>query len=250
MQQAKEEGNEAFKRGDHEESIRLYSKAIELCDDKSVLHLIFCNRAAALLALERFEEALADCEQVIQLDPKFIKGYLRKTMALRAMGRKKEALEVAKLGLSIDRNPKSVAVPELTKLAHAINAELKPNMVGTKRTPEETREIVNDYRQVASEVDQIGQELEVRQRDFRSLSLTLEYVNRVNENSTQIPNTFVPMGRMFIKKPVDIVKKELAETIDETTKEFEALKEKMNTRQGRLQNLSEELGELMRQQGS
>ena len=68
--------------------------------------MVFSNRAATLLALERYEEALADCERVLELDPKFMKGYLRKAMALRALGRKREALDVARQGLAIDKNMK------------------------------------------------------------------------------------------------------------------------------------------------
>src|SRR5690242_11266915 len=116
MNEAKERGNEAFKRGDHQEAFNLYSKAIDLAAtevDKTGLHLVYSNRAAALLTLERFEEALADCEHVLQMDPNFMKGYLRKAMALRALGRKREALETAKLGLSLDKNQRAVGVPEL-----------------------------------------------------------------------------------------------------------------------------------------
>jgi tetratricopeptide (TPR) repeat protein len=247
MQELKEKGNEAFKKGDHQEAYNLYSKALELADsepDRSGLHLVYSNRAATLLTLERYEEALADCEKVLELDPKFIKGFLRKAMALRALGRKREALDVAKAGLAIDQNPKAVGVPELTKLAYAIQGDLKPKV--TKRSQKETEELVKDYNDVVAEVEQLNYELETRDREVRSMKLTLDYVNQVKENTGAIPNTYLPVGRMFVRKPAATMVNELDENIKETTNEFETLREKMRQNEIKLKSLSGELEEIMR----
>jgi tetratricopeptide (TPR) repeat protein len=266
MQELKEKGNEAFKRGEHEEAYRLYTQAIELATldaaesvstnkeenagnnaQDSGLHLLFSNRAATLLALERYEEALQDCDKVLEIDPKFMKGYLRKSMALKALGRKREALEVAKVGLKLDSNPKSVGVPELTKLAHTIQGEMKPKATATKRSAKETEELVKDYNDVVAEVERLNFELETREREIRSLTLTLNYLEQVKEkNGGQLPNTYLPMSRMFIKKHPEEAVQQLGDRIKEAKTEFDAMREKMGHNEIRLKGLSSELEEIMR----
>ena len=49
---------------------------------------LHCNRAAALMKLNRNEEAIADCTKTVELDPMFAKGYMRRAMALSAIGGK------------------------------------------------------------------------------------------------------------------------------------------------------------------
>jgi tetratricopeptide (TPR) repeat protein len=126
----KDLGNEAFKSGNHAKALDLYSEAISKATrdtdntDDNNIHLIFSNRAAAYLSLQRFEEALVDCDKVLELSPRFTKGYLRKTMALRGLGRKKEALEVAKTGLALEDSAAAAGQPELSKLSASIEKEL------------------------------------------------------------------------------------------------------------------------------
>ena len=244
MQETKEKGNEAFKRGDHLEAYNLYSQALALADDQTGgLHLIYSNRAATLLALERFEEALVDCEKVLELDPKFMKGYLRKALALKGLGRKKEALEVAKAGLGVEQNQKVVGVPELIRLANTIRGELKSTV--TKRSQQETEELVKDYNDVVAEVEQLNYELETRDRELKSMRLTLDYVNNVKATTGEIPNTYLPIGRMFVKKPAETMISQLEGDIKETTGEFESLREKMRLNEIKLKSLSGELEEMM-----
>ena len=59
------------------------------------------NRAAALLALGRAEDALADAKEAIRLDPNYVKGYYRCTSALLALGRNSSAVTAASTGLKL-----------------------------------------------------------------------------------------------------------------------------------------------------
>lgn len=80
----------AYKAGGYEEALRLYDVCLLAHEDK----VGFANRAAALGALERHEEAFLDAMKCIQIDWLWPKGYLRKAQALVALGRKVEAIEV------------------------------------------------------------------------------------------------------------------------------------------------------------
>jgi len=53
----------------------------------------FSNRAAALIKLIAFPQAVQDCDEAIKRDPKFIRAYIRKSQALLAMKEYNKALD-------------------------------------------------------------------------------------------------------------------------------------------------------------
>lgn len=53
----------------------------------------YSNRAAALIKLMAFPQAVQDCDEAIRLDPKFIRAYMRKGQALIAMKEFNRALD-------------------------------------------------------------------------------------------------------------------------------------------------------------
>ena len=74
MAQFKELGNSKYKAGKYQEAADAYGKAIEAEPKEATYD---GNRAAALLMLKKYDEALEDCRQAIDLDPKMVKGYVR-----------------------------------------------------------------------------------------------------------------------------------------------------------------------------
>lgn len=67
-------GNEAYKKGDFEEALALYDKAISLDSNKATYR---CNKSAALIGLGRFQEAIMECEDSIRLDPSYERAHNR-----------------------------------------------------------------------------------------------------------------------------------------------------------------------------
>lgn len=95
-QDLKKLGDKYFKNKELEKAISEYTKAIKLDE---LDYSFYSNRAACYMTMGRFKESLNDAEKVIEIKPNFAKGYSRKAHALAEMGKKKEALEVYKLGL-------------------------------------------------------------------------------------------------------------------------------------------------------
>lgn len=62
----KNQGNEAFKRGEFESAVGLYSLAIE--QDQSN-HVLFSNKSGALINLGKFQEALEAAESCLRINP-------------------------------------------------------------------------------------------------------------------------------------------------------------------------------------
>lgn len=57
--------------------------------------VLFSNRSAALLHLNKVAKALADAEECVKLDPAFHKGWMRKGLVLEAQGQLQEVIAAA-----------------------------------------------------------------------------------------------------------------------------------------------------------
>ncbi|CAE7926462.1 TTC1 [Symbiodinium sp. KB8] len=91
----KAEGNKLFSKGAAEEALALYEEAIAVAPLRPALAkkraAYHANRAACLLQLERFEEAIAACDDCLDLDPSYLKAMLRRVTALEKLGMLEEA---------------------------------------------------------------------------------------------------------------------------------------------------------------
>lgn len=72
--EAKNTGNDLFKEGKFEEALDLYNKAIEL---NPLNYLVYSNRALVYVKLGNTQKAIEDCLLGIEIEPSFIKFYIR-----------------------------------------------------------------------------------------------------------------------------------------------------------------------------
>ncbi|KAG1712253.1 hypothetical protein DVH05_000003 [Phytophthora capsici] len=93
----KNKGNAFFKAKDFEAAVREYSLGIER-KPTATLH---SNRSAAYCALGQYQEAKADADAAITLDPEWAKTYSRKGKALYAMASYKKAADAYARGLEL-----------------------------------------------------------------------------------------------------------------------------------------------------
>ena len=93
-------GNTAFRKNDHEEAIRCFDQAILQCSSgkgpaESLLVALYSNRSAVLCAIHRYEEALADADRAVELNPTWSRGHSRRGNALHAMAKEGTATKDA-----------------------------------------------------------------------------------------------------------------------------------------------------------
>ncbi|TPX55954.1 hypothetical protein PhCBS80983_g04906 [Powellomyces hirtus] len=79
--EARELGNECFKKSDWPDAVKHYTEAIKRNDADP---RNYSNRAACYIKLMAFPEAEKDCDAALALDPAFIKAYIRKAAILFA----------------------------------------------------------------------------------------------------------------------------------------------------------------------
>ncbi|XP_066147561.1 sperm-associated antigen 1 [Euwallacea fornicatus] len=104
-----EKGREFFTTGDYEFALKCFTQSI-LCKP-SVINL--SNRALTFLKLNKFEEAVSDCDHVLAIDDKDLNALLRKAQALEGLKKYEEALDC--VDLVIEKDPNNNVAQELAE---------------------------------------------------------------------------------------------------------------------------------------
>lgn len=99
-EEMKNQGNNLFKEGKLEEALEFYNKALSF-DSKN--YLVYSNRALVYMKLDQIDKAVEDCLLGIEIEPKFVKFYIRLAMIYSDSDRSK-ANEYIEKGLSYEPN--------------------------------------------------------------------------------------------------------------------------------------------------
>eukprot|EP01025_Chloroclados_australasicus_P009357 TRINITY_DN13594_c0_g1_i2.p4 TRINITY_DN13594_c0_g1~~TRINITY_DN13594_c0_g1_i2.p4 ORF type:complete len:175 (-),score=38.37 TRINITY_DN13594_c0_g1_i2:1278-1802(-) len=97
----KDKGNDYFKKGQYSMAIIQYTKALE--QDGNLIAALN-NRAMANLKMAEYEEAMEDCNLVLQKEPQNVKALFRRGCAKQALGDKDAARQDFQTVLSIQNN--------------------------------------------------------------------------------------------------------------------------------------------------
>jgi F-box/TPR repeat protein Pof3 len=88
-------GRRYYKLKQYDKAAETFSNGIEACATAS----LYDHRAAAHEKLENFNAAVKDGREMIRLDKKDVKGYLRTASVLEKMGKHETALGIYKYGM-------------------------------------------------------------------------------------------------------------------------------------------------------
>lgn len=96
------------------------------------LSVYYCNRAAALIHLERYDEAINDCDVSILLQPTYTKAFVRRSSAFEKSDQTEEALRDAKTALELEPTNATVrkTVARLQKIEDERLEKLKAETLG------------------------------------------------------------------------------------------------------------------------
>jgi len=119
----KNQGNQAFQKGQNPEAIKCYSKAIEIDSNN---HVYYTNRATAYAGMEEWEKCLADSNKAISIKDDWVKGHFRKGQALVGLKRYEEGLVSYKRAVELD--PKNEDINFKYKEAEQLYKKNKPKI--------------------------------------------------------------------------------------------------------------------------
>lgn len=131
---AKARGNDLYKQGLYMDALTEYSQAVVLCpdEDKKNKAIYHSNKAACYFMTESYKEVVDECNIALQLDPKYIKTYIRRSKANEKLDKLTDALndmnEVVKLDPT--NSVAVMAAHRLTPLAKAQQEKMKDEMLG------------------------------------------------------------------------------------------------------------------------
>ncbi|KAG0205624.1 STIP1 y and U box-containing protein 1 [Mortierella sp. GBA30] len=112
-EQHKLKGNEFFKTKAFDDAIHEYSTAI-VKNPKVATY--YCNRANCYLKLERYSSVVSDCERVVELDPKSVKGYYFMGKAQLELGQPSEAYSFLKRSYELALEQRSSFTKEIVMI--------------------------------------------------------------------------------------------------------------------------------------
>ncbi|CAH3140622.1 unnamed protein product, partial [Pocillopora meandrina] len=96
------QGNEAFKKGDFTNAIHFYTEGIKMnCNEKELKAKLYNNRATAHFKLGNHQDSLRDAEAAIESNPTFLKAIVRGATACVELKRFEEAITWCDKGLAV-----------------------------------------------------------------------------------------------------------------------------------------------------
>ncbi|CAG9789828.1 unnamed protein product [Diatraea saccharalis] len=127
-------GNNAFKVGEYERSAEKYTEGLKICplQFSQQRAILYCNRSAAKMKMEKYKHAIKDCTKAIELDDKYLKAYIRRAQSYEATEKLDESLADYKKILELDPSHKEARAAEvrLPPLIEEKNEKLKQEMMG------------------------------------------------------------------------------------------------------------------------
>ncbi|KAM9100739.1 sperm-associated antigen 1 isoform X2 [Sarcophilus harrisii] len=115
----KEKGNEAFSSGDYEEAVTYYTRSISVSPTVAAYN----NRAQAEIKLKNWDNALQDCEKVLELEPGNLKAFMRRATAYKHQNKYNEAIEDLKKVLNVEPD-NAIAKITLQKILSEVEKDL------------------------------------------------------------------------------------------------------------------------------
>jgi len=131
----KNEGNNLFRATEYSKAMLAYTEGLQTCpleydNDRAIL---YANRAAAKMKyIEDKDTAIADCTKAVDLNPKYLRAYLRRAQLYEETSKLDDALADFKKILELDPSHSEAnhAVRRLPPLIEAANEKLKTEMLG------------------------------------------------------------------------------------------------------------------------
>ncbi|KAJ4268756.1 hypothetical protein NW762_002824 [Fusarium torreyae] len=151
LDRMKEEGNADFKAGRLQPAIEKYTSALDIDpSNKSMNAKLLQNRAQCKIKLKQYDDAIADCERAVGLDPGYTKARKTKANALGGAERWEDAVKEWKAIAELEPEDRNI-MREIRKAELELKKSQRKDyykMLGVEKTATDV-EIKKAYRKMA-----------------------------------------------------------------------------------------------------
>ena len=151
LERMKEEGNSQYKAGRWQAALDQYTSALDVDPtNKGTNSKILQNRALCRIKLKQYDDAIADCEKAISLDPQYMKARKTKANALGLAEKWEAAVREWKSIQELDPEDRTIA-KEVRKAELELKKSLRKDyykILGIEKTATDN-EIKKAYRRLA-----------------------------------------------------------------------------------------------------
>ena len=156
-QDLKKNGNSFYQAGENKEAINQYNLALEVCplsftEDRAIL---MANKAAALIKMDQKVEAIEQCNEAIQLNPKYVKAFLRREQTYEEMDKTHEALKDFEKVLEIDPGNKEAGKAVMILPAKIERLEFEASMTENEKSDRKSQ--AQDLKKIGNSLYLAGQ---------------------------------------------------------------------------------------------
>nr|XP_027202035.1 tetratricopeptide repeat protein 1-like [Dermatophagoides pteronyssinus] len=136
------EGNQQFKLGNYEKSIRFYLDSLDLCteqnddnndndNDRQTIVILYSNLAAAKDHLQLYDEAIEYCDKALAINDSHSKAIIRRAQLYRKLDKLDESMADYKRFVELNPDDKSILpiIHELQCQIDERNEKLKAEML-------------------------------------------------------------------------------------------------------------------------
>jgi tetratricopeptide (TPR) repeat protein len=129
----KSQGNSHMQCKEYQEAANCYTQALKLSPAGPNSHVYFSNRAAAMVSMKKFNQAILDSERSLALQPGYGKAHARLGLAHLLLGNYRQAMEAYTVALKYDPDNKS-SKNYLEKAAKKLAASDEPHQSSAHAT--------------------------------------------------------------------------------------------------------------------
>jgi len=179
----KSSGNAHMQKKEYDDALDCYTQALRLCPNGPQSHVYFSNRAAALLSMKMFDQAILDSERALSLAPTYGKAHARLGLAHFLLGDYRRAMEAYTVALKYEpdnKSSKSYLEKAAKKLArqgeidHGGELQSSFSVVSEwdkSKTSKEHERGSSHHRQIGRSSSGVGNDASLHRKEKRSSSL-------------------------------------------------------------------------------
>ena len=156
LEPAKKKGNDLYGQQKYEEAIKAYTLALNIDPQhKKYNSIIYGNRASCFQKLEKYYDALNDCNQSVKINPYYAKGYVKRANTYLKLKNFKAALDDFEKAKKLD--PKSPGfesyLHDINRKNHYLENELKAEKSKNQQLSQEIISLKNTIKERDNKID-------------------------------------------------------------------------------------------------